>query len=122
MLKLIRQNLTLLVAIAVAIAGAVWYGLGDHSPEPLLATETAEGTSDQQLVSTLLALRTVSLDGTIFVNPGFMALRDFGSQIVPEPVGRANPFAPLSGAVLATTTEQTDGGASRSGANFVPIR
>jgi hypothetical protein len=33
-----------------------------------------------------------------------MSLQDFGTTIVPEPVGRENPFAPLSLQATATAT------------------
>jgi hypothetical protein len=81
----------------VAVAGVVWYSfLGGNAEVPLLQTEdlTAAGVQSE-VVTTLLQLRAVSLSGTIFSDPTFSSLQDFGSAIVPEPVGRANPFAPL---------------------------
>lgn len=87
----------LLVAVVIVVA---WYFLRDAGgvqEESLLATESFAGASgaDKDLVATLLQLRTVSLEGTIFSDPVFQSLKDFGSQIIPEPVGRRNPFEPL---------------------------
>lgn len=89
----------LIIAIAViVIVGGVWYGLsGNSTSSPALITQTpVAGSADQDLVSTLLALRSVKLDGTIFSDPTFVQLKDFSTQIIPEPVGRPNPFAPLN--------------------------
>jgi hypothetical protein len=84
-------------ALTVLILVGIWYGLtSSTAPAPILQTDNAVSASDQDLVATLLTLRAVTLSGTIFSDPVFMSLHDFGVQIQPEPVGRDNPFAPLS--------------------------
>jgi len=102
MASLGRHKLLLIIVIAVIIAGVAWYGLSGSSAAPasdLTSSATTAsgpaGSADQTLVSTLLTLRTVQLDGTIFSDPAFTSLKDFSTQIVPEPVGRSDPFAPL---------------------------
>jgi hypothetical protein len=72
----------------------------------LLVTEdlTQATESDRDIVNVLLQLRAVTLSGTIFTDPTFMTLQDFGSEIVPEPVGRPNPFAPLGLNTQASTS------------------
>lgn len=96
-----QHKLLFLLAIAV-IVGGVWYGLSlSGTPEPLLVTTTPDGStasaqgSDQEIIGTLLALRAVTLSGSVFADPSFMTLEDHGTTIIPEPVGRQNPFAPL---------------------------
>ena len=118
MISLIKQNILLFLVVVFGVVGGVWYSLTDRAPEALLPTESPEGTSDKELVATLLALRAVKLDGTIFVNPAFVALQDFGTQIAPEPVGRQNPFAPLSGTEVTVTTSTPPTGARQ--APFAP--
>lgn len=90
----------ILVAVGIAAAlGAAWWSLSGETPtDSLLVAEggTEVAPSDKSLVDTLLQLRAVSLSGTIFSDPSFASLRDFGTQIVPEPVGRPNPFAPFN--------------------------
>ena len=44
----------------------------------------------------LLDLRAIRLDGQIFSDPAFQSLRDSSVDIVLEPIGRVNPFAPLT--------------------------
>lgn len=90
----------MLIGLVLVSVFAAWYSLGSSSSvQEGLVTETftsPASSAERDLVATLLQLRTVTLDGTVFSDPAFQSLRDFGSQIVPEPVGRPNPFAPLT--------------------------
>ena len=89
-----------LIVLVVIVAVGAWWGLkGGEPSDELLTTESASDESsigDKDLVQTLLALRSVSLSGTILSDPAFLGLKDFGTEIIAEPVGRPNPFAPLS--------------------------
>lgn len=106
----ILKNKLVFILLIVVMVGGVWYGLsrGGEAP-PLLTTTTPEGTTiqqqnaDQEIIGTLLALRAVTLSGSILTDPSFRSLQDFGTTLVPEPIGRQNPFAPL-GASGATST------------------
>lgn len=112
----ISQHKLLFIGIIVLIAGGVWYGLSQSgAPAPALTTTSADGSpvtstsgsaADQDLVGTLLTLRAVTLSGTIFSDPSFATLQDFGTTIVAEPVGRPDPFAPLTIAAATTTQSQ----------------
>ena len=89
------------------VAGAAWYGLtSPSSTKTTLVTTTANNAPGQDLVETLLALRAVKLDGTIFTEPAFTGLTDFSTPIIPEPVGRPNPFAPLVFTSSASSVQQ----------------
>ncbi len=98
------HKMYLLIAAGLFVAIGIWWGFSSEAPSDSLLTTSPTGVSaaDKELVDTLLQLRTVSLTGTILAEPAFMQLQDFGTQIVPEPVGRPNPFAPLD--VSATTS------------------
>lgn len=94
-----------MVFVLVAIiVGGVWYGMsgGGATPEALLTTDIVDtgspsaNSEDRELVETLLTLRAITLSGTIFEDPAFRVLQDFGTTIIPEPVGRQNPFAPIN--------------------------
>ena len=118
----IKQHLLVFIIVIAVVVGGVWYGLSQSgTPAPLLATETVggvtvNGSADQQLVGSLLALRSVTLSGTIFSEPAFLSLQDFGTTIVPEPVGRDNPFAPLPTQATGTPTS------ARAAQIFAPKR
>ncbi len=91
------------------MAIGIWWGFSGETPSnSLIETQNPSDVSpvERSLVDTLLQLRAVSLSGTIFSDPAFMSLQDFGTQVIPEPVGRANPFAPISN--RATTDQETE--------------
>lgn len=109
----ISQHKLVFIIIIVAIVCGVWYGLSQGgTPAPVLTTDrggvptnTGNASAGQDLVGVLLTLRAVTLSGTIFTEPAFASLQDYGTTIVPEPVGRTNPFAPLT--IAAATTSQS---------------
>lgn len=93
--------------VLVLLIGGAWYGLSSSSSgstDLVTATPATGSSADQQLVNTLLTLRAVTLSGAILSDPTFRSLQDFSTQIVPEPVGRTDPFAPLSGSASSTGT------------------
>lgn len=96
--SLFSKNTILVIGLAGFVGIVGWYVLrGAPASDALLVTEqvAAPNEAERDLVATLLQLRTVTLDGTIFSDPAFQSLLDYGIEIVPEPVGRTNPFAPL---------------------------
>ncbi len=99
MIEMLSRNKIVIIGLAILVGVGAWWGLsGNSSPADLLVTEdftTSSGESDRDIVTTLLQLRSVSLEGTIFSDAAFQSLQDFGTEIIPEPVGRPNPFAPL---------------------------
>jgi hypothetical protein len=101
----IKKHMMLILVLVVVIVAGTLYGMsgGGTTEDPLLTTDTVNDsgsptadTADRDLVETLLTLRAITLSGTIFGDPAFQSLQDFGTTIVPEPVGRPNPFAPLN--------------------------
>ena len=110
MVNFILGHKIIVVIIALLVAVLIWIGLssGGSSPNSLLTTQTVNSNGpDRDLVATLLALRAVKLDASLFTDPAFVSLKDFSTQIVPEPVGRPNPFAPLGSSIIidASTTK-----------------
>ena len=100
----IKKNMFIIIILVIVVVGGVWYGMsgGGAQNEQLLTTDVVgdsgsptEDAVDRDLVETLLTLRAITLSGTIFADPAFKSLQDFGTTIVPEPVGRPNPFAPV---------------------------
>lgn len=82
----------------VVVAGGIWFSMSSAPSSGSVITTTDVSSSDaadQDLVNTLLQLRAVSLDGSIFTNVAYMGLQDFSTHIVQEPVGRDDPFAPI---------------------------
>jgi len=118
-MAIFQNKLVILIVGGVALAGMVWYSfLRDRGDGSLLQTDdlTVATEADSDIVTTLLELRAVSLSGTIFTDPAFLLLQDFGSEIIPEPVGRPNPFAPLPGAAAANAAAAAAAAGAGAGA------
>lgn len=81
--------------VAVLYLGYLFF-LAPSSEPVLTVTETA-ASPDADLVALLFELKNIRLDNTVFTDPAFRALKDFGQDLVVESVGRNNPFAPLGG-------------------------
>lgn len=98
-MALLQNKFVVLILGSLVMAAAGWYiFLRVPVETPLLQTDTLSASgADRDVVETLLALRSITLSGTIFSDPAFINLTDTGTQIVPEPVGRPNPFLPLEG-------------------------
>ncbi|MBL4644611.1 MAG: hypothetical protein JKX80_01965 [Candidatus Pacebacteria bacterium] len=96
MIDIIKQNKVVLVIVILIIIAFVWFGfLSERKPTTsLLTSETRsdDSAAEQEILRLLLDMRSIRLDDTIFKNPAFTSLRDFGRDIIPEPVGRTNPF------------------------------
>src|SRR3989344_1213954 len=103
-MTLLSHNKLAVALVGILIAAGAWYVFSDSPQTNTLLSSDAdlvESEAEKGIVETLLTLRAVSLSGTIFSDTAFGALKDFGTQIVQEPVGRPNPFAPRG---AATTT------------------
>ena len=100
------QHKIIITIIAIVILGVGWYGLfGSSGEAPVLVSGTsAAADPGAEVVRTLAQMHSISLSGTIFSDPAFRQLKDFGTQIVPEPVGRSNPFAPIGGYVPSVSS------------------
>ncbi len=110
MINFILGHKIIVVIISLLVAAFVWIGLsssGGSASGSLLTTEVvANNGPDADLVATLLALRAVRLDASLFTDPAFVSLRDYSTEIIPEPIGRPNPFAPLPGIIPAGPATQ----------------
>lgn len=85
-----------LVLVAAFVAYSIFFTPDTSTP---LSSASPAGTAspvEQELLSLLLELRSIELDTALFDDMRFRSLRDFSQELVPEPVGRENPFAPLT--------------------------
>ncbi|HTR18699.1 MAG TPA: hypothetical protein VMH91_01815 [Candidatus Paceibacterota bacterium] len=98
MMDFISSHKLMSLVVLALLVGAAWWEFTASSSSPILSTTGAAGNNQQenQIVSTLLQLQAVTLSGTILTDPGFMSLQDYTTQIISEPLGRPNPFAPVS--------------------------
>jgi hypothetical protein len=98
-MEFLKQHKTSLTILLVVVIAFILYGVfftgGDEEGVLVSETPAPEAAVGGDLLNLLLTLQSVSIDESIFEHETFTALVDFGVQLVPEPVGRSNPFAPL---------------------------
>ena len=109
MIDIIKQNKIILIVLVIIIIGFAWFGLADRQPTTSVLSSESRGdasVAEQEILRLLLDMRSIKLDSSIFENPAFGSLRDFSREIVPEPVGRTNPFASVETVFELTPEEE----------------
>ncbi len=101
MSSILKIIITILVLAGIGFFGYN-YLTRSSSPNDTLIEQTGVNTSAMgvEVLSALNQLRTLKLDGSIFKDKTFMSLHDFSKPILPEPVGRINPFSPIGVEVI----------------------
>lgn len=97
MISTILRSKLLVIAIIIVVLGGAWYGLTASSPSTggALTSAAPDVTGDEAIIQKLDALQTVTLSGDVFNQVSYPTLKDYSTAIIPEPVGRPDPFAPL---------------------------
>ncbi|HSE56661.1 MAG TPA: hypothetical protein VLB02_01075 [Candidatus Paceibacterota bacterium] len=92
--------------VAVAAVGATMIG-GKDTPAPTtgglvsnrvdsgIAVGTQPTAGNDEFLATLLSIRSIRVDTSLFKNPAFLYLKDHPVVLGTETVGRSNPFAPI---------------------------
>ncbi len=91
------------ILLLVALAG-YWYATRDKSSDELLTSQDAGSETksvDSDLLAALRELRKLRLDDSIFSDPVWLSLHDFGKTLAPQQSFRPNPFAPLDASAFA---------------------
>jgi hypothetical protein len=101
------KNSKILAALVLVAVLALGYFAYSSLTSPAPATVTQTSPVSQNLLLALSNLHTIRLNGSIFSDPAFQSLSDFGVVIPPEPAGRRNPFQPIGGSVGTTGTTGT---------------
>lgn len=108
MLEKLKAHKILAVILVILISGVAWAllsggqgvqtisVLGSSSVPASRDGGATVGAVDRELQETLTRVRAIELNNQILNDPAFLSLQDLGQQIVPEPFGRPNPFAPIS--------------------------
>lgn len=94
----LKKNKMGIIGIAVAVVGIfvyLTYFSGPSSTATVTTTDSSSAVSGD-LLRTLGSLHTIKLDQTVFTDPVFVSLSDYGVVIPPENVGRGNPFLPFT--------------------------
>jgi len=93
-----KYLIVVIVGVALAfVAYQLWF-VGNN--EDLLKSQTQLSpayVASERIIALLNDLRTLDLGDELFRDPVFQSLDNFEKELVPETVGRDNPFAPSSG-------------------------
>ena len=94
--KLSKNKILIIALVVVAIVGFLMFR-GSGEEESLTTVQTGlTGTIGQELVIEINRLRALqNIEGKIFKDPVFVSLEDYTQSVVPQPVGRSNPLAPI---------------------------
>ena len=104
-MKLITNNLPSILVIVGALAALwIYFSYFSGGDDASLTSTPVDGSVvvTQELISILGELRNIKIDESIFTDPVFMSLNDFGVVIDNQPVGRRNPFQAIFGSSGAT--------------------
>ena len=108
--RMSRKTLLIIGAALIAVAALLlfFFGGGDRSAAPSdglssVADSPLGDTLGRDLLTLLSRLKATELDTSLFADPLFVGLRDFGVAIAPQPVGRRNPFEIFPGGTTLPT-------------------
>ncbi len=105
----IFQKLKLpIIILALLFAFFIIYNTFIKNPEPttlLKTTPQAASGPESNFLPILLEVQGVTLDEKLFLDPVFRALVDFSQPIVPESIGKSNPFSASLGAGANSAVE-----------------
>lgn len=97
------------ITIAIVLVLMVIFGYWQYSSKNKTSDENkndvqAPQKSDEEskIISTLERLRKVEINTDFFNDNVLKSLSDFSHELIPEPIGRMNPFLPVESS--ATTT------------------
>ena len=96
-MKFNSNTLFIILTACIVAGGAYWYFFIDSGNQLPLTSSTSENQAQTQFQTLVSELQPISFDTSIFSDPRFFSLRDLTTPIFPEPAGRADPFAPISG-------------------------
>jgi hypothetical protein len=92
-----KNKIIIISSLLIVVAMAFIYLLKNPSDSSLVAAErrTTEFSSAKEVLDLLNKMSKVKLDDSIFYDKAFISLRDTTVELVNQPIGRNNPFAPL---------------------------
>jgi len=85
-------------ALVIVLFGAGIYFFAGKGNSDTITADTLPGSSSEVTFLGLASeLDTVSFSNAIFTDQRFLILQDIHTGVIPEQVGRTDPFAPLAG-------------------------
>jgi hypothetical protein len=91
------NTITLIIATLVVAAGAYWFFFTGTGNEVPLTVQTVDNQAQTRFQTLVGELQRISFNVSIFSDSRFGALIDLATPVIPETVGRLDPFAAVSG-------------------------
>ena len=102
MFESIKKYKNILVIVTIVVVAFVAYSMffaGRDITTNILTSSTVgpgiQSSVNSELLLLLINLKSIRLNDSLFGDPAFKELRDYGQDLVPEPLGRENPFSPI---------------------------
>lgn len=115
-----KNNKIILLTLLAIVGFAAYHYMFKKEPVldgDTLVVDTPGGANGEDMVGkelliTLSKLKSLTLDDSFFNDSIFVSLTDFSNPIIPQEVGRSNPFSPISG--LSNTVGSATSGDKKS--------
>ncbi|OHA16484.1 MAG: hypothetical protein A3C79_02605 [Candidatus Taylorbacteria bacterium RIFCSPHIGHO2_02_FULL_45_28] len=94
-----KKTLITVIVVIIVLAVAYFYFSGGSAPDDMGTLQSQSATVvGTRVLSLLNQIESLRIDTELFKTPAYQTLVDYSIAIPELPVGRPNPFAPLSGA------------------------
>jgi len=103
----------IIIAIVLIVAVAAYFiysGSSSTGSGTIQANTDATGQLGQQVLSLLNQVSSLQMNTALFTSQAYTSLKDFSVTIPPQTVGRANPFAPIPGVSLSSSSTKVNSG------------
>jgi hypothetical protein len=92
-----RKNILTLAAAAIVLLGGFYYFffMAESSDDAVLSANEPATDAEVSFIALVSQLDPIEFDTRILEDARFKALVDIHTQVLPEPVGRTDPFGPL---------------------------
>lgn len=115
-----------MIIIGILFGGFIVYNTFIKEPvsKDLLQKESSNGAvvPEQDFLPLLLRIQNITLDERLFLDPVFRALVDFGQPIVPEPIGKPNPFKGAISSSVNSSVESLGFQDETTNTSVTPVR
>lgn len=98
-LQLSRTTKIAIAAGVVVLGGIAYFFMGTSDDAAVMVAPGPASSAEAIFIDLATQLDPVAFDATILSDPRFLGLVDIHTNVVPEAVGRTDPFAPLPGTV-----------------------
>lgn len=92
-----RKNMSVAALIIVLFGAGVYFFANRGGGAVITADALPGSTSEVTFLGLASELDSVSFNNAIFTDQRFLVLQDIHTGVLPEQVGRTDPFAPLAG-------------------------